>query len=169
MASGIEYMLAGLMNPCAKMEECGHYRAQETASPEPFGGGRYSEASHFFMRRLYRRRFVHIEYLWCSAHILRADCNWTRLAAKLCRFKECAMANRNKGQRSRNGRKSRQPAIIVAFIVVLAAATLAAAALVAIPLWTAVVQSWRFQPVIGECKTLQDAGARKACYDDQSH
>jgi hypothetical protein len=79
-----------------------------------------------------------------------------------------AMATRNKFRRARIGRRSRQPVIVVVFIAMLAAAALAGAGLVAIPLWTALVQGWRFQPVVEECSILQDAGARKACYDNRT-
>jgi hypothetical protein len=33
------------------------------------------------------------------------------------------------------------------------------------PLWTAVVEAWRFRPSVQECSMLEDAAGRRACYE----
>jgi hypothetical protein len=58
-----------------------------------------------------------------------------------------------------------QPLIVSAGIVVLAAAVLICIGLVAIPLWTAVVHGWQFQPVADRCSILMDDPSRQACYE----
>jgi hypothetical protein len=50
-------------------------------------------------------------------------------------------------------------------IAVLAAVALVCAGLVAIPLWSALVQGWQFQPVLQQCSALENAVARQACYE----
>jgi hypothetical protein len=70
----------------------------------------------------------------------------------------------NIGLRSRrNGGRRRQPVVISAGIAILAAAVLLCAGLVAVPLWTALVQDWRFEPIADQCRMLKDARAREAC------
>jgi hypothetical protein len=68
------------------------------------------------------------------------------------------------GLRSRlNSGRERQPFVISAGIAVLAAVVLLCAGLVVVPLWTALVQGSRFQPIADQCKMLKDAHAREAC------
>ena len=68
------------------------------------------------------------------------------------------------GPRSRrNDKQTRQPVVISAAIAVLAATVLVCAGLVVVPLWTALVQSWRSQPVADQCRMLKDAHAREVC------
>jgi hypothetical protein len=55
--------------------------------------------------------------------------------------------------------------MVTVLIAVLAAVAVICAGLVAIPLWSALVQSWQFQPVVQECIALKDAAARQACYE----
>jgi hypothetical protein len=70
----------------------------------------------------------------------------------------------NIGLRSRrNGGRRRQPVVISAGIAILAAAVLLCAGLVAVPLWTALVQDWRFEPIADQCRMLKDARARETC------
>jgi len=66
------------------------------------------------------------------------------------------------GPRSRR-KQTRQPVVISAAIAVLAATVLVCAGLVVVPLWTALVQGSRFQPIADQCKMLKDAHAREAC------
>jgi hypothetical protein len=63
----------------------------------------------------------------------------------------------------RNGPRKREPVVISAAIAILAAAVLVCAALVAVPLWTALVQDWRFEPIADQCRMLKDTRARAAC------
>jgi hypothetical protein len=68
------------------------------------------------------------------------------------------------GARSRsNGGQGRQPFIISAGIAVLAAVVSVCAGLAVVPLWTALVQGWRSQPVADQCRMLKDDHAREAC------
>jgi hypothetical protein len=68
------------------------------------------------------------------------------------------------GPRSRrNDKQTRQPVIIFAGIAVLAAVVSVCAGLAVFPLWTALVQGWRFQPIADQCRMLKDAHAREAC------
>jgi hypothetical protein len=76
---------------------------------------------------------------------------------------ENAMANNFDRRARRNGRRKREPIVISAAIAILAAAVLACAGLVAVPLWTALVQDWRFEPIADQCRMLKDARAREAC------
>jgi hypothetical protein len=60
--------------------------------------------------------------------------------------------------------KTRHESVIIsAGIAILAAVVLICAGLVVVPLWTALVQGWRFQPIADQCKMLKDAHARAAC------
>lgn len=63
----------------------------------------------------------------------------------------------------RNGGRGRRPVVISAGVAILAAAVLVCAALVAVPLWTALVQAWRFEPIADQCGMLKDTRAREAC------
>ena len=68
------------------------------------------------------------------------------------------------GPRSRrNDKQTRQPVVISAAIAVLAATVLVCAGLVVVPLWTALVQGWRSQPVADQCRMLKDAHAQEVC------
>ena len=68
------------------------------------------------------------------------------------------------GPRSRrNDKQTRQPVILSAGIAVLAAVVSVCAGLAVVPLWTALVQGWRFEPIADQCKMLKDAHAREAC------
>src|SRR5215471_4252977 len=69
------------------------------------------------------------------------------------------------GLRSRrnNGRR-RQPLAISAAIVILAATVLVCAGLVAVPLWTALVQGWQGEAISDPCG-LKDAAARQDCFE----
>ena len=64
--------------------------------------------------------------------------------------------------RSNSGRR-RQPFVISAGIAVLAAVVSVCAGLAVVPLWTALVQGWRFEPIADQCKMPKDAHAREAC------
>jgi len=71
---------------------------------------------------------------------------------------------RNIGPRSRsNSGRGRQPFVISAGIAVLAAVVLVCAGLAAVPLWTALVQGSRFQPIADQCRMFTDAHAREIC------
>ena len=65
-------------------------------------------------------------------------------------------SRRNNGQR-------RQPVAISAGIVILAA--IACAGLVAVPLWTALVQGWRVEAISDPCG-LKAQAARQDCLDE---
>ena len=68
------------------------------------------------------------------------------------------------GPRSRrNNGQTRQPVAISVGIVILAAITLACAGLVAVPLWTALVQGWRVEAISDPCG-LTDPSARLDCF-----
>jgi len=68
------------------------------------------------------------------------------------------------GPRSRsNSGRGRQPFIISAGIAVLAAVVSICAGLAVVPLWTALVQGWRSQPVADQCRMLKDAHAQEVC------
>ena len=69
------------------------------------------------------------------------------------------------GLRSRrdNGR-SQQPLAITAGIIILALTALVCAGLVAVPLWTALVQGWQVETISDPCG-LQDAAARQDCLE----
>jgi hypothetical protein len=83
------------------------------------------------------------------------------------------MIRRSRGERAtartigprsgQNGRRGRESVIISAGIAILAAVVLICTGLVVVPLWTALVQGWRFQPIADQCKMLKDAHARAAC------
>jgi hypothetical protein len=62
-----------------------------------------------------------------------------------------------------NDRRRRDSIVISAGIVLLAAMTLVCASLVSVPLWAALVQGWRFEPIADRCKMLRDAGATETC------
>jgi hypothetical protein len=64
--------------------------------------------------------------------------------------------------RSNSGRR-RQPIVISAGIAVLAAVVSVCAGLAVVPLWTALVQGWRSEPVADQCQMLKDAHARDLC------
>ena len=64
----------------------------------------------------------------------------------------------------RNNRARQQPDAISAGIVILAAATLVCAGLVAVPLWTALVQGWQVEAVSDPCG-VTDAAARQDCLE----
>jgi len=64
-------------------------------------------------------------------------------------------SRRNNGQR-------RQPVAISAGIVILAAIALTCAGLVAVPLWTALVQGWRVEAISDPCG-LKAQAARQDC------
>jgi len=69
------------------------------------------------------------------------------------------------GLRSRrnNGRRQ-QPIAISAAIVILAATVLVCAGLVAVPLWSALVQGWQVEATSNPCG-LKDATARKDSFE----
>ena len=62
----------------------------------------------------------------------------------------------------RNNEIRQQPVAISAGIAILAAATLVCAALVAVPLWTALVKGWQVEAISGPCG-VRDAAARQDC------
>ena len=64
---------------------------------------------------------------------------------------------------SRNDGRRRQPFVISAGIAVLAAVVSVCAGLAVVPLWTALVQGWRSQPVADQCRMLKDAHAQEVC------
>jgi hypothetical protein len=64
--------------------------------------------------------------------------------------------------RRNNGRQ--QPVAISAGIVILAAAALVCAGLVAVPLWTALVQGWKVEAISDPCG-MKDAADRQDCRD----
>jgi len=63
----------------------------------------------------------------------------------------------------RNDGRRGETTVISAAIVLLAAVVLVCTGLVSVPLWTALVQGWRFEPIADQCKMLKDAHAREAC------
>jgi hypothetical protein len=65
-------------------------------------------------------------------------------------------------RRNNDGRQ--QPVAISAGIVILAAATLVCAGLVAVPLWTALVQGWQVEAISDRCG-VTDAAARQECLE----
>jgi hypothetical protein len=68
------------------------------------------------------------------------------------------------GPRSRrNDKQTRQPVIISAGIAVLAAVVSVCAGLAVVPLWTALVQGWRLQPIADQCKMLKGARTTEGC------
>jgi hypothetical protein len=74
---------------------------------------------------------------------------------------ERAMAN-SVGSTRNDGRRP-QPIVISVGIVLLAALVLVSAGLVAIPLWTVLVQGWRLQPIADQCNIVGDAREGEAC------
>ena len=82
-------------------------------------------------------------------------------------LRQFRMIRRSRGERAtartigprsgQNGRQGRESVIISAGIAILAAVVLICAGLVVVPLWTALVQGWRFQPIADQCKMLKDA------------
>jgi hypothetical protein len=62
-----------------------------------------------------------------------------------------------------NGRRQ-QPVAISVGIAILAAATLVCAGLVAVPLWTALVQGWQVEAISDPCG-VTDAAARQDCLE----
>src|SRR5262245_44226237 len=66
--------------------------------------------------------------------------------------------------RSRRNNGRTQPIAISAGIVILAAIVLACAALLAVPLWTALVQDWQVGAMSDPC-ALKDATARQDCFE----
>ena len=64
----------------------------------------------------------------------------------------------------RNNRARQQPDAISAGIVILAAATLVCAGLVAVPLWTALVQGWQVEAISDPCG-VTGAAARQDCLE----
>jgi hypothetical protein len=72
--------------------------------------------------------------------------------------------------RQRSGRNARhQPISISIAIAVLAAAVLVCTALVAVPLWTALVRDWQVQPLADECRMLKEGPVRQTCYESRRH
>ena len=63
----------------------------------------------------------------------------------------------------RNDGRRRETTVISAAIVLLAAVVLVCAGLVSVPLWTALVQGWRFEPIADQCKMLKDASTTEGC------
>jgi hypothetical protein len=64
----------------------------------------------------------------------------------------------------RNNRPRQQPVAISAGIAILAAATLVCAGLVAVPLWTALVQGWQVEAISDPCG-VTDAASRQDCLE----
>jgi hypothetical protein len=62
----------------------------------------------------------------------------------------------------------REPIAITISVVILGVLVLICAGMLVPPLWTAVVESWRFGPGGQECSMLDDAAARQACYEELS-
>jgi hypothetical protein len=71
-------------------------------------------------------------------------------------------------QRS-GGNARRQPVAISIGIAVLTAAVMVCTALVAVPLWTALVQYWQVQPLADECSMLKEGPVRQGCNENRSH
>jgi hypothetical protein len=63
---------------------------------------------------------------------------------------------------------ARQPVVVTASVIVLAALVLICTAMLAPPLSTAVVEAWQFRPSGQQCSILKDAAARRACYEKLS-
>jgi hypothetical protein len=76
---------------------------------------------------------------------------------------ERAMATIIGSRSKRNDGRRPQPIVISVGIVLLAAVVLVSAGLVAIPLWTVLVQGWRLQPIADQCNIVGDARTREAC------
>jgi hypothetical protein len=64
----------------------------------------------------------------------------------------------------RNDGQGQQPIAISAGIIILTITVLVCAGLVAIPLWTALVQGWQFEAISDPCG-LKDAIARQDCLE----
>jgi len=64
----------------------------------------------------------------------------------------------------RSNGPGQQPVAISAGIAILAAATLVCAGLVAVPLWSALVQGWQVEAVSDPC-AVRDAAARQGCLE----
>jgi hypothetical protein len=80
------------------------------------------------------------------------------------RSQEERATTRTIGSRSSsNSAQGRQPFIISAGIALLAAVVSVCAGLAVVPLWTALAQGWRSQPVAEQCRMLKDAQAREVC------
>lgn len=68
------------------------------------------------------------------------------------------------GLRSRRKSGQEQPIAISAGIVILAAIVLVCAALLAVPLWTALVHDWQVEAIPDEC-VVKDPTARQDCFE----
>lgn len=69
------------------------------------------------------------------------------------------------GLRSRRrSSQARQPIFISVGVIILAAVVLVCVALLAVPLWTALVQDWEVEAVSDPC-ALNEASARQDCFD----
>jgi hypothetical protein len=79
-------------------------------------------------------------------------------------MREAVTMTRSTLRRGRNTDGRQQPIAISAGIVILAAATLVCAGLVAVPLWTALVQGSQVEAVPDPCG-VTDAADRKDCLE----
>jgi hypothetical protein len=79
-------------------------------------------------------------------------------------MREAVTMTRSTLRPGRNTDGRQQPIAISAGIVILAAATLVCAGLVAVPLWTALVQGWQTEAVSDPCG-VTDAAARQDCLE----
>ena len=61
--------------------------------------------------------------------------------------------------------RNEEPVTVAAVVVILTVVVLACAALVAVPLWTAVIEGGRSQATPDECRALASKPDRHACYD----
>jgi hypothetical protein len=63
---------------------------------------------------------------------------------------------------------TREPVVVTASVIVLAALVLICGAMLVPPLSTAAVEAWQFRPSGQQCSILKDAAARRACYEKLS-
>jgi hypothetical protein len=61
--------------------------------------------------------------------------------------------------------KGQEPLVVV-LLVALGMVVFICAGLLAAPLWRAAVEVWQFRSSGQECRTLKDAAARQACYEE---
>jgi hypothetical protein len=63
---------------------------------------------------------------------------------------------------------AREPVVVTASVIVLAALVLICTAMLVPPLSTAIVEAWQFRPSGQQCSILKDVAARRACCEKLS-
>ena len=79
------------------------------------------------------------------------------------------MGTMTKGAKRRSGpteAAGRQPAVITALVVIKCVPVFASAAMLVPPLWTVAINAWQFRSGAQECRMLETAEARRACYEE---